>query len=232
MERNRNIKGPLYIIGALILAGLITSLVLLKKQDAPEQLNPAPVVSASPSASPMPDSAAPSAAPSDAPAATAPVETTDHSQKIDLTVDDQGLSKAVVTIETSKGKIQYKFYTKDAPNTVKRIAELIQKGFYNGLTFHRVVKDFVIQGGDPDGRGTGGSGQNLKAEFNGRKHIPGAVAMARSQDPDSADSQFYITLGTIPHLDGNYTVFGQVISGQDVVEKIAVGDKMNKVSVK
>lgn len=219
MEPNKNPKGPLYLIGGLILAGLVTSAVLLKKQNAPENMTPAPIESTV-AESPVPSS-------SDTPAAEAPTAET-----VDLTVDNQGLSKAIVTIETDKGTIQYKFYSKDAPNTVNRMVELIQKGFYNGLTFHRVVPDFVIQGGDPEGRGTGGSGQKLKAEFNAHKHVPGTVAMARSQDPDSADSQFYIALGTIPHLDGNYTVFGQVISGQDVVAKIAVGDKMKKVSVK
>jgi cyclophilin family peptidyl-prolyl cis-trans isomerase len=219
MEPNRNPKGPLIIIGGIILLGVILSLVLLKKQNGPENQSPAPVESVIPSETPATE-------PSAAPSAEAAVN------KVDLTTDEQGLSKSIVSIETEKGKIEFKFYPKDAPQTVNRIVELIQKGFYNGLTFHRVVPGFVIQGGDPEGRGTGGSGQKLKAEFNARKHIPGAVAMARSQDPDSADSQFYIALGTIPHLDGNYTVFGQVISGQDVVEKIAVDDKMTKVEIK
>ena len=149
----------------------------------------------------------------------------------DLTVDSAGLSKAVVTIETEKGTIKFRFYSKDAPNTVARMVQLIQSGFYNGLNFHRVVPDFVIQGGDPQGNGTGGSGQKLKAEFNSRKHVEGSVAMARAQDPDSADSQFYIALATIPHLDGGYTVFGQVSEGMGVVKKIVVGDKMTKVTV-
>jgi len=149
----------------------------------------------------------------------------------DLTVDANGLSKATVTITTNEGVIKYKFYPTDAPVTTKRIIELTKQGFYNGLIFHRVVQGFVIQTGDPQGNGTGGSGQRLKAEFNNRRHNEGTVAMARAADPDSADSQFYISLGTHPHLDRSYTVFGQVIEGMDVARKIKIGDKMIKVVV-
>ena len=148
-----------------------------------------------------------------------------------LETNEDGLSKATAVIQTTRGKIKFKFYTKDAPNTVHREAELIASGFYNGLIFHRVVPGFVVQGGDPTGSGMGGSGLKQKAEFNSRKHIPGAVAMARSQDPNSADSQFYITLGTHPHLDGAYTVFGQVIEGQDVANQLQVGDRMTTFSI-
>ena len=147
------------------------------------------------------------------------------------TTNEQGLSQATAVIQTTRGKIRFKFYTKDAPNTSHREAELIQSGFYNGLIFHRVVPGFVIQGGDPTGNGTGGSGVKQKAEFNSRKHIPGAVAMARSSDPNSADSQFYITLGTHPHLDGAYTVFGQVIEGQEVANQIQPGDRMTSFTL-
>ena len=135
-------------------------------------------------------------------------------------------------IETKHGKIEIDFYAKDAPKTVAQIQELTKKGFYNGLTFHRVEPGFVVQGGDPLGNGTGGSGKNIPAEFNENKHIEGTVAMARSMDPNSADSQFYICLGTAPHLDKKYTVFGQVKKGMDAVKKIAIGDKMTKVSLK
>jgi cyclophilin family peptidyl-prolyl cis-trans isomerase len=149
----------------------------------------------------------------------------------DLTVDESGLSKATVVVTTSRGVIKFKLYPQDAPNTVKRIVELIQQGFYNGLSWHRVSPGFVIQGGDPQGTGNGGSGQKLKAEFNDRRHIEGTVAMARGSDKDSADSQFYISLGTFPHLDHSYTVFGQVIEGMDVARKIRVGDKMVSIVV-
>lgn len=144
----------------------------------------------------------------------------------DLTTEANGLSKATVILTTSQGVVRFKFYPKEAPNTVGRIIELINQGFYNGLVFHRVVPGFVVQTGDPLGTGGGGSGQKLKAEFNERHHMEGTVAMARAMDPDSADSQFYIALAPQPHLDRNYTVFGQVIEGMDVVKKIQQGDKM------
>ncbi len=149
----------------------------------------------------------------------------------DLTIDENGLSKATVTIETQRGKIKFQFYSEDAPNTTKRIIELINDGFYDGLTFHRVVPGFVVQGGDPAGNGTGGSGQNLNAEFNKRRHVDGTLAMARAQDPNSADSQFYISLGVHPHLDNSYTVFGQVIEGISVAHEIQVGDKMDRIYI-
>lgn len=137
----------------------------------------------------------------------------------------------MIVIEMGSGKIEIELYASDAPKTVARITELVKQGFYNGLTFHRVVPGFVVQGGDPEGTGVGGSGQNLPAEFNSREHVEGTVAMARAADPNSADSQFYISLGRHPHLDRNYTVFGQVKSGIDVVKGIRQGDKMVKVTV-
>jgi cyclophilin family peptidyl-prolyl cis-trans isomerase len=129
------------------------------------------------------------------------------------------------------GTIRIKFYPKDAPNTVKNFILLAKKGFYDGLTFHRVEPGFVVQGGDPNGNGTGGPGYTIKAEFNDQKHVKGAVAMARSQDPDSAGSQFYICLEAAPFLDHHYTVFGQVVEGMDFVAQIQIGDKMKKVSI-
>ncbi len=140
----------------------------------------------------------------------------------------------VVTIETDKGNIIFEMYPDVAPKTVARITELVKQGFYNGLTFHRVEPGFVIQGGDPKGDGTGGSGVKLKAEFNKKLHLLGTVAMARAQDPDSADSQFYICLGPQSFLDGKYTVFGQVTDkpSLEVIQKIRRGDVMKKVTVK
>jgi cyclophilin family peptidyl-prolyl cis-trans isomerase len=149
----------------------------------------------------------------------------------ELKMDNEGISKMTATIKTVHGNIVLKFFPKDAPNTVTRITELMKSGFYDGLVFHRVVPNFVIQGGDPTGTGAGGSGVKLKAEFNQRPHIKGTLAMARSQDVDSADSQFYIALSTIPHLDGSYTVFGKVIEGLDLLEKIQQGDKMLSINV-
>jgi cyclophilin family peptidyl-prolyl cis-trans isomerase len=149
----------------------------------------------------------------------------------DLTTDANGLSKATVTLNTTEGVIKFKFYPKDAPQTTARIIQLIQQGFYNGLTFHRVVPDFVVQGGDPTGTGAGGSGQNIPAEFNNRHHLEGTVAMARASDPNSADSQFYICLTPQPRLDHQYTVFGQTVEGMDIARKIKVGDKINSAVI-
>jgi len=137
---------------------------------------------------------------------------------------------AVITLEKG-GEIRIELFPEDAPKTVESFVTLAKKGFYDGLTFHRVVPGFVVQGGDPKGDGTGGPGYTVKAEFNKRKHVRGTLAMARAQDPDSAGSQFYITFGPQPGLDGQYTVFGQVISGMELVDKIKVGDKMKSVRI-
>ena len=149
----------------------------------------------------------------------------------DLTVDENGLSRAVAVIRTKHGDVKFRFYTEDAPRTVSRVVELINEGFYNGLTFHRYVPGFVIQGGDPQGNGTGGSGKRLRAEFNKRQHVAGTVAMAPAADPDSADSQFYIALSPQPHLDEQYTVFGQVVEGMDAVRSLRPGDAMLAVYI-
>lgn len=139
--------------------------------------------------------------------------------------------KETATIVTDKGTIVMEFYPDVAPNTVANFKKLAGNGFYNGLSFHRYVEGFVIQGGDPRGNGTGGPGYQIKAEFNSKKHLTGTVAMARSQHPDSAGSQFYICLAPQPFLDGNYTVFGQVIEGMDVVMQLRQGDQMKEVKV-
>ncbi len=143
---------------------------------------------------------------------------------------DVKLEKAdnpVIKISTDRGDMILELFPDSAPKHVESMLNLIDKGFYNGLKFHRVVSGFVIQGGDPKGDGTGGPGYNIKAEFNNRPHLKGTLAMARAMDPDSAGSQFYICLDRIPHLDGQYTVFGQLRSGHDVPEKVRMGDKMN-----
>ena len=136
----------------------------------------------------------------------------------------------VITLDNG-GEIRLEFYPADAPKTVENFVTLAKKGFYNGLTFHRVVPDFVVQGGCPKGNGTGGPGHTVPAEFNKQKHLRGTVAMARSQHPDSAGSQFYICYGATPHLDGNYTVFGKVTSGMEHVDRIKQGDRMKSVAI-
>ena len=136
-------------------------------------------------------------------------------------------------IETEKGTIKFQLEEELAPVTTGNFIGLTENGFYNGLTFHRVEPGFVIQGGCPEGTGYGGSDKKIPLEVtpNLRHGEAGAVAMARSQHPDSASSQFYITLGPAAFLDGQYAVFGRVTEGMDVVKQIRVGDKMTKVSI-
>ena len=126
----------------------------------------------------------------------------------------------VAVIDTSMGKMVVRFRPDKAPNTVKNFIQLACENFYDDLTFHRIIDGFMIQGGCPEGTGTGGPGYRIKAEFNDIKHEPGVISMARSSHPDSAGSQFFICTGTHKHLDGNYTAFGNLIEGMDVLEKI------------
>ncbi len=162
-----------------------------------------------------------------------------------------GKEKAVFT--TSQGEIEVELYGTDAPIHVGNFVELVRKGFYDGTKFHRYEPGFVVQGGDPQTKdmepdqvksevesgmtslGTGGPGYQIKGEFdpaqNPNKHVEGALGMARSQNPDSAGSQFYFTLAATPFLDGQYTVFGKVTKGLDVVKKLRVGDTIEKVVI-
>ncbi|MCL7411397.1 MAG: peptidylprolyl isomerase [Methanosarcinaceae archaeon] len=133
-------------------------------------------------------------------------------------------------IETEKGNIVIELFEKEAPNTVDNFVKLINKGFYNGLKFHRVIDNFMIQGGCPTGTGTGGPGYSIKCEINPKKHRTGTLSMAHA-GKNTGGSQFFITHAPQPHLDGVHTVFGQVKEGMDVVNKIKQGDKMTKVTV-
>lgn len=135
------------------------------------------------------------------------------------------------TIATTKGTIELSLDPKAAPITVNNFVFLARDKFYDGLTFHRVVAGFVIQGGDPSGNGTGGPGYTIPDEPSGLLHVEGALAMAKSSTPNSAGSQFYITLAAQPSLDGKYTVFGRVTAGLDVVKTIVVGDIINRVTI-
>lgn len=134
----------------------------------------------------------------------------------------------IVKFEMNDGSIfEAELYPDIAPNTVNNFISLVKKGFYDGLIFHRVIKGFMIQGGDPQGTGMGGPGYSIKGEFsnngftNDLKHTPGVLSMARAMDPDSAGSQFFIMHETSPHLDGSYAAFGKVINGLDVINTIA-----------
>jgi peptidyl-prolyl cis-trans isomerase B (cyclophilin B) len=137
------------------------------------------------------------------------------------------MSEQQAIIRTNLGDITLKFFPEVAPNHVNNFIELAKKGFYNGTTFHRVVPRFVIQGGDPNSKtpdrskhGMGGPGYQVKTEFNKKPHRRGTLSMARSAHPDSAGSQFFICVADIPSLDGQYTVFGEVVKGIEVVDKI------------
>jgi len=132
-----------------------------------------------------------------------------------------------VTIETNYGKIMFKLLSDLAPETVRNFEKLAQSGFYNGTLFHRVIPGFMIQGGDPNTKnsdkrswGTGGPGYTVKAEFNSKSHLRGVVSMARSTDPDSAGSQFFIVTTDSAFLNGQYTAFGEVTEGMDTADKI------------
>jgi peptidyl-prolyl cis-trans isomerase B (cyclophilin B) len=140
-------------------------------------------------------------------------------------------------VETERGTFVIELYPKVAPKTVENFEKLVNKGFYNGLTFHRVEAGFVVQGGDPNGDGTGGPGYEIVAEINpNEKHLRGTVATARTGDevnPErkSSGSQFYICLEPQPGLDGQYTIFGGVVKGMSVVDQIKVGDHMKKITL-
>ena len=138
------------------------------------------------------------------------------------------MKKAI--IETEKGDIVLELFENDAPNTVANFVKLINKGYYNGLKFHRVIPNFMVQGGCPVGNGTGGPGYAIKCEINPKKHLAGTLSMAHA-GKDTGGSQFFITHSPQPHLDGVHTVFGQVTEGMDVVNAIRQGDVMKQVKV-
>src|SRR6058998_3960981 len=137
-------------------------------------------------------------------------------------------SNEVAVIKTNEGEMVVQFWTDAAPNTIENFKKLARQGFYDGTIFHRIVKDFMIQGGDPNSKdpakensyGQGGPGYNIKAEFNDHSHDRGVISMARGPDPDSAGSQFFICLTPVHRLDHQYTTFGKLIKGDDVLEKI------------
>ncbi len=137
------------------------------------------------------------------------------------------MQNPVITFETSLGTIKVELYPEIAPITVSNFVNLVSKGFYDGLIFHRVIEGFMIQGGCPQGTGTGGSGTNIKGEFtkngiaNDLVHTKGVISMARAQNPNSASSQFFLMHQNSPHLDGHYAAFGKTIEGLEVIDKIA-----------
>ena len=137
---------------------------------------------------------------------------------------EQAEGEDKLILETTKGPVMIALRPDLAPAHVARIKELVEEGFYDGVAFHRVIDGFMAQTGCPQGTGTGGSGQKLKAEFSKEKHVRGTVSMARSQNPDSGDSQFFICFEESPWLNGQYTVWGLVVEGMENVDKIKRGE--------
>jgi peptidylprolyl isomerase len=135
-------------------------------------------------------------------------------------------------LDLTYGRVVIEMRPDLAPKHVAQIKKLARAGFYDGIVFHRVIDGFMVQGGDPSGNGTGGSGNRLPAEFSQERHVRGVASMARSRDPNSADSQFFIMLGTASSLDGQYTVWGKVTSGMEFVDKIKKGDQNNNGMVR
>ena len=151
-----------------------------------------------------------------------------YNSPIPMTIDVS--KKYTALIKTAKGDLALELYPQDAPVTVNNFISLARKGFYNGLTFHRVIPDFMAQGGDPSGNGTGGPGYKFQDEFSSRTHQAGSLSMANS-GPNTNGSQFFICYAPQPHLNGKHTVFGQLTQGMDVLKKLVNGDKMNEVII-
>ena len=139
--------------------------------------------------------------------------------------------KYTAVIKTAKGDLTLELYPQDAPVTVNSFVSLARKGFYNGLTFHRIIPGFMAQGGDPTGTGSGGPGYTIPDEISQRKHITGALSMAKTAQPNTGGSQFFICYAPQPHLDGVHTVFGQLTQGMDVLKQLVNGDKMTSVTI-
>jgi cyclophilin family peptidyl-prolyl cis-trans isomerase len=161
-----------------------------------------------------------------------PAESKGAKDKGGATIDNKKLPQ--VLLKTNKGEILLELYEDEAPNTVANYISLVEKGFYDGLKFHRVIAGFMAQGGDPKGIGSGGPGYHIKCECvrkDHRNHDRGVISMAHA-GPDTGGSQFFITFDKTPHLDGKHTVFGHVIKGMDVVDKLKQGDVIEKATVK
>jgi peptidyl-prolyl cis-trans isomerase B (cyclophilin B) len=160
--------------------------------------------------------------------ATMPDKPKTYSAPPPMTIDTS--KQYIATIETEKGNLVLELFASDVPRTVNNFVFLAREGFYDGLTFHRVVPDFVVQGGDPNGDGTGGPGYEFDDEFTEHTHVAGALSMANS-GPNTNGSQFFITYTPQHHLDGVHSVFGQLIDGTDVLERIEQGDVMIRITI-
>jgi cyclophilin family peptidyl-prolyl cis-trans isomerase len=214
------VKFQALFTAALLLVGCIL-LTSCKKESATQSAQPSELTSA-------PSSEMTEEAPT--PEITEPAKVEDTGPPNEDEIAAAKEANEVAVLETTQGKIVIELYPDSAPVTVANFRKLINRKFYDGLTFHRYVEDFVIQGGDPTGDGGGGPGYAIQDEFNERNHVTGTVAMAHA-GPGTAGSQFYICLAPSPHLNGGYTAFGQVIQGMDNVFKLRQGDRMTKVTL-
>jgi cyclophilin family peptidyl-prolyl cis-trans isomerase len=220
-SKPRSWTGASLVAGAVVLLAIVVSVG-------------SSMMPAAPAAAPVAPATIPTSRATPVPASTQLASVTPSGRKTYVSLPPQTVDAVKIytaTIVTDKGTMVFTLLPKAAPVTVNSFVFLARQGFYNGLAFHRVEPGFVIQGGDPRGDGTGGPGYSLPAEFTATKHITGTLAMARTSDPNSAGSQFYVTLAPVPSLDNQYTVFGQIVSGMDVALRIAKGDVMRQVTV-
>jgi peptidylprolyl isomerase len=220
------------LLGLVIVAAMVLGLIAQMFSNNQAAVAPTPTLIVYPTDTPAPTEetllTTPTSSPdTGTPSPTPPARKT-YAAMPPMTIDTT--KQYTATIVTDKGDITLQLFPDVAPQTVNSFVTLARDGFYDGLTFHR-VEDWVIQGGDPSGNGTGGPGYTLPDEFSSRKHITGTLAMARTAAPNSAGSQFYITKTAAPWLDNQYTIFGQTIAGMDVVDKIAVGDVIRKITI-
>jgi peptidylprolyl isomerase len=233
--RSRSIALGLFIFAFITIVAGVFYRAAKVSQDLPPAAEAPTTASLSTPAAPGGSMPSPGPSTGAEPLAQAQASTTQASvtpvRTLDLTPDAQGASRFSILLKTSKGPIRIKVFPKAAPRTVERFLELVQTGFYKGHKFHRVVPDFLIQTGDPQGTGMGGSGVKLRAELSILRHGAGAVGMARGSDPHSADSQFYITLSPQPQLDQSYTLFGQVTEGLDVARRIEKTDTLEEALI-
>ncbi len=217
------------VVVAAMLLGLISQMIPSRASAVPP---PTPTLIVYPTVTPAPAGQTPATTATAKPASTTPTAQP-AARKTYTALPAMTIDKAkqyTATIVTDKGNIKLQLFPDVAPQTVNSFVTLARDGFFDGLRFHR-VEDWVIQGGDPLGNGTGGPGYNLPDEFNSKKHVPGTLAMAKTSAPNSAGSQFYITKTAASWLDGQYTIFGQTIEGLDVVNKIAIGDVIRKITI-
>jgi len=211
------------VVAIGVLFAFAAAPVTVHAQTAPAANPPAVVPLAPPKPKPSPTGQPLSQAPAAKPAQTPALSTPAEPVKLD--------PENTLYIDLEYGRVVIRMRPDLAPKHVARVKELARKGFYDGIVFHRVIDGFMAQTGDPDGNGSGGSGQNLPAEFNKESHVRGTVSMARAANINSADSQFFIVLDDSQFLDGNYTVWGQVTSGMEFVDKIRKGDPNDNGSV-